>query len=46
MYMDEVVLSGVLIVALSCGFFGLFFMMIKRDIEKKGTGAPNSKLSK
>lgn len=43
MYMDEVVFAGLLIVALTCGFFGLFYFMIKNDIDKKGTGAPGSK---
>ena len=43
MYMDEVVFAGLLIVVLTCGFFGLFYAMIKNDIAKKGTGAPDSK---
>ncbi len=45
MYMDEVVFAGLLIVFLTCGFFGLFYAMIRRDIAKKGTGAPDSKPS-
>jgi hypothetical protein len=45
MYMDEVVFAGLLIVLLTCGFFGLFYNMIRRDIAKKGTGAPDSKPS-
>jgi len=43
MYMDEVVFAGLLIVLLTCGFFGMFYAMIKHDIAKKGTGAPGSK---
>ncbi|MFQ3171092.1 MAG: hypothetical protein ACI9DG_001126 [Oleispira sp.] len=46
MYMDEVVLSGLLIVFLTCAFFVGFYVVIKRDIAKKGTGAPDSKPSK
>lgn len=45
MYMDEVVFAGLLIVFLTCAFFGGFYAMIKRDIAKKGTGAPDSKPS-
>lgn len=45
MYMDEVVFAGLLIVFLTCGFFGAFYAMIKRDIAKHGTGAPKSKSS-
>jgi hypothetical protein len=45
MYMDEVVFAGLLIVLLTCGFFGLFYGLIKRDIARKGTGAPESKPS-
>ena len=45
MYMDEVVFAGLAIVLLTCGFFGLFYAMIKKDIAKKGTGAPGSKPS-
>jgi hypothetical protein len=45
MYIDEVVFSGLLIVLLTCGFFGLFFSLIKRDIARKGTGASDSKPS-
>ena len=43
MYMDEVVFAGLLIVFLTCSFFGGFYAMIKRDIAKKGTGAPDSR---
>lgn len=46
MFMDEVVFAGVLIVVLCVGFFGLFYAMIKNDIAKKGTGAPDSKPKK
>ncbi len=46
MYMDEVVFAGLLIVLLTCSFFGLFYAMIKNDISKKGTGAPGSKPKK
>ena len=45
MYMDEVVFAGLLIVFLTCGFFGLFYAMIRREIARKGTGAPGSKPS-
>ncbi len=41
--MDEVVFAGLLIIFLTCGFFGVFYSMIKRDIAKNGTGAPKSK---
>lgn len=43
MFMDEVVFAGMLIVFLTCGFFGLFYMFIRNDIAKNGTGAPDSK---
>jgi len=46
MFMDEVVFAGVLIVFLCVGFFGLFYAMIRNDIAKKGTGAPDSKPAK
>jgi len=38
MYMDEVVFAGLAIVALTCGCFWVFYQMIKKDIDKKGTG--------
>lgn len=38
MFMDEVVLSGLLIVGLTCGFFVGVYMAIKKDISKHGTG--------
>lgn len=38
MFMDTVVLSGLIIVALTCGFFGVVYWAIKKDIEKHGTG--------
>ncbi len=46
MFMDEVVFAGLLIIVLTCAFFGLFYAMIKNDIAKKGTGAPDSKPTK
>lgn len=42
MYMDEVVFAGLAIVVLTCAFFGLFYGLIRRDIARKGTGAPGS----
>lgn len=38
MFMDTVVLSGLIIVALTCAFFGGVYWAIKKDIEKHGTG--------
>lgn len=38
MFMDEVVLSGLIIVGLTCAFFGGFYWAIKKDIQKHGTG--------
>lgn len=40
MYMDEVVFAGLAIIALTCACFGVFYAMIKKDIDKKGTGEP------
>jgi len=38
MFIDEVVLSGLIIVGLTCAFFGGVFWAIKDDIRKHGTG--------
>lgn len=38
MFMDEVVFSGLLIVALTCIFFGGVYIAVKKDIKKHGTG--------
>ncbi|GGY38518.1 hypothetical protein GCM10011297_09610 [Bacterioplanes sanyensis] len=38
MFMDEVVLSGLLIVGLTCAFFGGVYWAVKKDISKHGTG--------
>lgn len=34
MYMDEVVIAGLVIVALTISFFVGFFMFIKKDMQK------------
>ncbi|WP_281168016.1 cytochrome c oxidase subunit CcoM [Oceanobacter kriegii] len=38
MFMDEVVLSGLIIVGLTCAFFGGVYMAVRKDIRKHGTG--------
>lgn len=38
MFMDEVVIAGLLIVGLTCAFFVGVYIAIKKDIEKHGTG--------
>jgi hypothetical protein len=38
MFMDEVVFSGLLIVGLTCAFFGGVYWAVKKDISKHGTG--------
>ena len=38
MFMDEVVFAGLAIVGLTCLFFVGFYLAIKKDISKHGTG--------
>lgn len=38
MFMDEVVFAGLAIVALTCIFFVGFYLAVKNDIKKHGTG--------
>lgn len=38
MFVDEVVVSGLVIVALTCAFFGGVYWAVKQDISKHGTG--------
>lgn len=39
MYIDEYVIAGLIIVALTISLFGGFYMAIKKDIEKHGDGS-------
>ncbi|WP_296981226.1 MULTISPECIES: cytochrome c oxidase subunit CcoM [unclassified Thalassolituus] len=38
MFMDEVVISGLLIVGLTCAFFAGVYIAVKKDMQKHGTG--------
>ena len=40
MYLDEVVLAGLIIVFLTIAFFGVVIWAVRKDIQKHGTGAP------
>lgn len=40
MFMDEVVFAGLAIVVMCIVFFGGFYLAIKKNIKKHGTGAP------
>jgi hypothetical protein len=42
MYLDEVVIAGLTIVALTCLFFVSLFIVIKRDIAKNESGDTHS----
>lgn len=42
MFMDEVVFAGLAIVGLTCLFFVGFYLAIKKDISKHGTGEQSS----
>lgn len=37
MYLDEVVIAGLIIVVLTIAFFGGVFWAIRKDIQKKGS---------
>jgi len=38
MYVDEYVIAGLIIVGLTCAFFGGVYVFIKNDIAKHGGG--------
>lgn len=38
MYLDEVVLAGLIIVFLTIAFFGAVIWAVRKDIQKHGTG--------
>lgn len=38
MFIDEVVVAGLIIISLTLGCFGFFYWLIKNDIKRKGTG--------
>lgn len=38
MFFDEVIFAGLLIILLTCAFFGGVYFYIKEDIKKHGSG--------